>query len=200
MRFLFRYGYPTYLKWMGFRGLVRKAIFPFMVSFQNGRLQMASSVRFDHPVHFLGQGCLILEENVSLGYPWAGSITLPILFEPREREAVIRIGQGTAIVNGSEFIARSSITIGANCRIGARCSFLDSDFHGLKPDQRHTPGLTAPIVIENNVWFGNEAMVLKGVHIGQDAVIGARCVITKHVPAGSIVVGNPMKVVGTVYA
>jgi len=102
-------------------------------------------------------------------------------------------------MNGSEYLARTSIAIGANCRLGPKCVIMDADFHGVAPEQRDTPGETKPIVIEDDVWFGSEVMVLKGVHIGRDAVVGARCVVAKDVPAGAIVVGNPMKIVGTVY-
>lgn len=77
---------------------------------------------------------------------------------------------------------------------------MDSDFHGIKPDERGSPGKSAPIIVENNVWFGIETLILKGVTIGNDAVIGARCIVTKDVPAGAVVVGNSMKTIGSVYA
>jgi acetyltransferase-like isoleucine patch superfamily enzyme len=124
----------------------------------------------------------------------------PILFQPRESDSLIRIGERTAVVNGCEMIARTQIVIGADCRIGPRCSFIDADFHGIKPNERSTLGVTKPIVVEDNVWFGAEVMVLKGSHIGKDAVIGARTVVSKDVSAGDIIVGSPMKIIGSAYA
>ena len=44
-----------------------------------------------------------------------------------------------------------------------------------------------------------EVMILKGVHIGKDAIVAARCVVTKNVPERAIVAGNPMRIVGSVY-
>ena len=52
-----------------------------------------------------------------------------------------------------------------------------------------------PIRIERNVWIGFEACVLPGVSIGEDAVVGARSVVTEDVPPGAVVAGNPARVV-----
>ena len=163
----------------------RKLKLKWQAAWHGGTMEMAPSVCLDHPVVFMGAGKLILEEKVVLGYPLSGSNTLPIQFQPRERTACIQIGRETVVVNRCEFLSRSLIVIGPYCRIGARVSFLDADFHGLKPMERIQPGLTAPIVIEENVWIGAEAMILKGIHIGRDAVIGARSAVTKDVPAGA---------------
>jgi acetyltransferase-like isoleucine patch superfamily enzyme len=179
---------------------IRRAVFPCIVTWYGGTLDLDSSVHFDHPVMFQGRGHLILSEGVILGYWMAGSRKQPILFQPRDPSATIEIGKNTVIINGTEMIARSSIKIGENCRIGPRCVFMDADFHGIKPDQRHLTGLTVPITLEDNVWIGSDVFVLKGVRIGQDAIIGARSVVAKDVPAGAIAVGNPMRVVGSVYA
>jgi len=77
---------------------------------------------------------------------------------------------------------------------------LDSDFHGIAPWERDRPGKTEPVEIGDNVWIGTEAMILKGVRIGKDAVIGARSVVVRDVPPGAIVAGNPSKAIGSVYA
>ncbi len=177
----------------------RKFRFRRQVAIHGGTLRVDSTWRFDHAARFQGRGTLYIEKDVGLGYSLAGSGPLPILLQPRERASVIRIGAGTTLVNGCELIARTSITLGAHCRIGAQSILMDSDFHGLGPQERDLPGLSAPIIIEDNVFMGIQAVVLKGVRIGKDAVVGARCVVTRDVPAGAIVVGNPMRVVGSVY-
>lgn len=89
--------------------------------------------------------------------------------------------------------------LGEKCRIGSRCIILDSDFHGLRPQIRNTSGKVAEVIIGDNFWIGMGVMVLKGVEIGDDTVVGAGCVVTKNIPAGAIAVGNPMKIVGSVY-
>ena len=52
-----------------------------------------------------------------------------------------------------------------------------------------------PITIGNNVWFGGNVTVLGGVEIGDNTVIGAGSVVTKNIPAKSVAVGNPCKVI-----
>lgn len=178
---------------------IRRLSFLAQVFLWQGKAILESEVHFAHPVSFQGRGLVYLQQNVKLGYKLAGASKLPILLQPRTSDAIIRIGSGSIVVNGTEIIALSSVTIGENCRIGARTIVLDSDFHGIRPDARDTPGIIGSVVIKDNVWVGADAMILKNVTIGQDAVVAARCVVTKNVPAGAIVAGNPMKVVGSVY-
>jgi len=52
-----------------------------------------------------------------------------------------------------------------------------------------------PIVIEDNVWLGGAAVLLPGVRIGRNAVVGAGAVVTRSVPANTIVAGNPARVI-----
>src|SRR3954466_933089 len=139
----------------------RKRLFFLQAVLHRGSVKIAPSTQFDHPVQFQGKGRLIIEEDVVLGFWMAGAKTIPILLQPRDKDALIQIGRGTVIVNGCELIARTSITIGTNCRIGAQTIILDADFHGIKPDERHKLGLTKPVVIGDNVWVGIGAVVLK---------------------------------------
>jgi acetyltransferase-like isoleucine patch superfamily enzyme len=103
-------------------------------------------------------------------------------------------------MNGSMIVANEAIIIGDDCMIGGQCRILDSDFHGIEANKRRLPGITKPVIISDNVFTGLEVMVLKGVHVGKDAVIGARCVVTKDVPCGAIVAGNPIRIIGSVYS
>jgi maltose O-acetyltransferase len=142
---------------------------------------------------------LILQDQVTLGYGMAGGISLPIILQPREPQSKIQIGRGAVIMNGCEFIARTSIMIGADCRIGPHTLIYDADFHGLAPDQRNEAGKTSPVILEDNVWVGSRSMILKGVNIGRDAVIAAGSVVTKNVADGAVVAGNPAVQIGSVY-
>jgi acetyltransferase-like isoleucine patch superfamily enzyme len=158
------------------------------------------AVSFQHPVVFQGKGKLIIHDRVALGFDLAGALKTPILLQPREPESMIVLEEGCAIMNGCELISRISIHIGAKTLIGPSTWITDADFHGLAPDlRRNTPGKAAPVVIEDNVWIGAKVIILKGVRIGKDAVVAAGCVVSKDVPAGAIVAGNPMKVIGCVY-
>lgn len=97
--------------------------------------------------------------------------------------------------------AFKNIEIGDHTSIGANTKVFDSDFHPVDPvhrladsdDKEHT--LMRETVIGKNVFIGCNALILKGVHIGDNAVIGAGSVVSKDVPANCIAAGNPAKVV-----
>jgi acetyltransferase-like isoleucine patch superfamily enzyme len=163
-----------------------------------GHLTLAGDVTFRHPVHFQGKGQLIVEPSVTFGYRLAGAAGNPILLQPRDPASVITIGTGSAVMNGCEIISKQSITIGRRCLIGARTTIMDADFHGLRLDERRSAGATAAVIIGDDVWIGSQAIVLKGVRIGRGAVVAAGCVVTKDVPSGLIVAGNPMRVIGAI--
>jgi acetyltransferase-like isoleucine patch superfamily enzyme len=56
----------------------------------------------------------------------------------------------------------------------------------------------APVVLEEDVWVGANAMILKGVTVGRASIVGAGAVVTKDVPPNSIVAGNPARIIGEV--
>jgi galactoside O-acetyltransferase len=169
------------------------------IKYAGGELIRTGNISFQHPVSFSGKGTLFLGKNVTFGFWQAGSRRNPIVIQPRESGSEIVIGDDTFVVNGCEFFALASVRIGANCLIGSRCTIMDSDFHDIDPDRRNSQGITAPVIVEDNVWFGSDVTVLKGVRIGRDPVLAAHCVVVKSVPPGSIVAGNPMRIVGSVY-
>ena len=160
----------------------------FSATIHGGAVEIGRGVTIYHPVRFLGRGRLILEDGVTLGCPGATSSRRPIMLQPREPEATIRIGRGSAIGNGAELIARTRIEIGENCLLGPRCIILDADFHGATPSCRSQVGSSFPVVLGPNVWLGLEVVVLKGVRIGRDSVVGARAVLTRSLPERSLAV------------
>ena len=90
------------------------------------------------------------------------------------------------------------ITIGDRVWVGANTVISDTDFHPLDPARRRADPLaanTAPISIADDVFIGMHALILKGVSIGAGAVIAAGSVVTRDVPAGSVVAGNPARVI-----
>lgn len=170
------------------------------VRMYGGSVIIGRKVRVNHSTLFQGRGKLVLQDGAWLGFDLAGAKNIPILLQPREADAEIVLEKNAAVMNGSELVARKSIRVGENTRIGPQTLIYDSDFHEVHPELRNHPGRTEPVVIEENVWIGSRAIILKGVRIGRDAVVAAGCVVTKDVPAGSIVAGNPMRVVGNVYS
>lgn len=108
----------------------------------------------------------------------------------------VRIGSD-CLLNGTWIGSWTTVTVGDRCLL-SDCQLVDNDFHNLDPDQRHDPPGQAtrqPIVLEENVWVGAHALVLKGVRIGRDSVVGAATVVRSDVPAGVVVIGNPQQIV-----
>lgn len=108
----------------------------------------------------------------------------------------IRIGAGTYINRYTILDSIQSLEIGAECAIGPGSYLTDHD-HG------HTPGVAplsqplvaAPTRLGDRVWLGAHVVVLKGVTIGDGAVIGAGSVVTKDIPPHAVAVGTPARVV-----
>ena len=115
-----------------------------------------------------------------------------------KRGGKISIGKNVGI-SGSTVYAWNHIEIGDNTLIGANCKILDSDLHPLTVEERNSNNWdavkTAPIKIGKNCFIGCNCLILKGVTIGDGAVIGAGSVVTKDIPAGATAAGNPVVVV-----
>lgn len=90
------------------------------------------------------------------------------------------------------------ITVGDNCQIGPGVQIYAAD-HPRDPEFRRAGKENGrPVTIGSNVWIGGGAILLPGVSVGDDAVIGAGSVVTKDVVAGGTVVGNPARLKGAV--
>jgi acetyltransferase-like isoleucine patch superfamily enzyme len=112
------------------------------------------------------------------------------------KDATLTIGKGSYLNRNVHVIAAQSVTIGRDVKIGWDTVIMDTDFHG---HSGHPPR-TKPIVIEDRVWIGCRALILKGVHIGRGAIIGAGAIVTKDVPAMSVVASPNASVLFTVAA
>ncbi|MBQ6299248.1 MAG: Coenzyme F420 hydrogenase/dehydrogenase, beta subunit C-terminal domain [Bacteroidales bacterium] len=109
------------------------------------------------------------------------------------------ISGGTLVLKGNGFLNENCqitcgdrIEIGENCFIGRDVIIRSYDAHQIEKDGYQ---VAAPIKIGDHVWIGQRAMILKGVTIGDGAVIAAGAVVTKDVPAHAVVAGVPAKVV-----
>lgn len=109
----------------------------------------------------------------------------------------VSIGDGVFFNRGCHVVAHEALSIGNHCLFGEMVSIHDDNhIPGRGSEPIASRGLrTAPITIGDNVWVGAKATILAGVSIGDNAVIGANAVVTRDVPANSIAVGIPARVV-----
>ncbi|MDE0838047.1 MAG: acyltransferase [Kiritimatiellae bacterium] len=140
-------------------------------------------IRIGNHVNLSGRSCFYFIHNVS-------------------EQPLIEIGDHTFVGNGCTFSAGREIRVGAHCLISALVRIHDNDGHPLDIKRRlnHEPigdAEVAPVIIGDNVWIGAGATILKGVSVGDGSVIGTGAVVTADVPAGTVVAGNPAKVVKT---
>ncbi len=175
---------PAWLRWLGVT-VGERCLF---VGQPVVRLASGAMISLGNEVRLFSRG------DIGIG------LAHPTILATLESGASITIGEKAGI-SGASIVARTDITIGRNVLIGAGAGIWDTDFHPLDPVARRadeTAGArAAPIVIEDDVFIGTRAIILKGVRIGCGAVVGAGAVVTKNVGALEIVAGNPAKVVGT---
>jgi len=107
----------------------------------------------------------------------------------------ITIGPRTFINVGLTALDVAPIRIGADCQIGPNVQLL-TPTHPIDAERRRDRLESAePITIGDNVWLGGGVIVLPGVSIGDDTVVGAGSVVTKDLPARVVAVGNPARIV-----
>lgn len=129
----------------------------------------------------------------------AASIYAPTKFQTLTGTAGIVVGEGVG-VNGVSVVARSkTISIGEHTMIAPNVTIVDSDYHALWPPEGRltNPAFEqdADVTIGNNVWIGMQCIILKGVTIGDGAVIAAGSVVTGDIPANCLAAGAPARVV-----
>jgi acetyltransferase-like isoleucine patch superfamily enzyme len=157
-------------------------------------IRIRGTIDIRHP----DNGEIILGNNVLINSAaWAN----PIGFADKTRfelfdEGSIYIGDYVGLSNVA-IASSSDVCIGNNVLIGAGSKIYGTDFHPISVKYRdgkeQTPGKTGnkPIIIEDGVFVGAGCIIMKGVHIGKNSVIGAGSVVTKKIPSNQIWAGNP---------
>jgi acetyltransferase-like isoleucine patch superfamily enzyme len=149
-----------------------------------------------------------------LGLKLGKHITLQSSSLATELQGYIEIGD-FSYISGAAIIACDKVIIGKYVFMAGGVTIVDSDFHPLDPGERledtviiSTVGkkkerpnfVIAPVIIEDDVWIGYNATIMKGVTIGHGAIIQPGSMILKDVPAGAIVSGNPARIEQKEYA
>ena len=116
----------------------------------------------------------------------------------------IKIGDNCNIGEYAHISACKEIIIGNNVLTGRRIYISDNAHGNSSMDEINTPPIKrplyvkGPVIIEDNVWIGERVCILSGVHIGRGAIIAANAVVTRDVPAATIVGGVPAKIIKTI--
>ena len=105
----------------------------------------------------------------------------------------LKIGKHVFINAGCAFQDQGRIEIGNYVNIGHECIFASLN-HGLKKEERYDL-IPKKIVIKDYAWIGSKSVILPGVTIGENAVVGAGSVVTKDVPDNVVVAGNPARII-----
>ncbi len=126
-----------------------------------------------------------------------------------EPSGAVEVGDDSILV-GPVFMCAGDITLGRRVIASYGVTIADSDFHPHDPalrrldaeanapfgDRSRRPAIDSrAVVIEDDVWIGIGAIILKGVRIGAGARIGPGAVVTSRVPAGAYLAGNPARIV-----
>lgn len=143
----------------------------------------------------MGNGNIFIGDNVEF-HSKVTLFTGGSVFEEPE----LHIGDNTSIGYGVMIRVAQKVAIGANCLIASGVIIGDNDGHPLAAERRSQalkigPKDVKPVVIEDDVWIGEGATVLKGVTIGRGSIVSAGSVVTKSVPPMKIVMGQPARVV-----
>ncbi|WP_418317890.1 acyltransferase [Piscinibacter sakaiensis] len=166
----------------------------------------------------LGSDCFLERKASFVRYRSTQSIGLDIGDRVRaytwaefniEPAGTVSIGNDSLLV-GPVFMCAQRISIGERVVVSYHVTIADSDFHPLDPQARRLDALanapggdlslrprieTAPVVIEDDVWIGIGALILKGARIGRGARVMAGTVVTRDIPPGAIVAGNPGRLI-----
>lgn len=143
-------------------------------------------------------GSIVLGDGVILrsrDFGYHTQITAPTKLMTDMPDARIEIGDRSRL-NGTTVHAKSQIKIGSECFMAAGTTIVDSNGHVMDAalraaGRRDKP---APITIGNRVWTGQGVLILKGVTIGDDVIIGAGSVVSTNLPARTLCSGQPAQV------
>lgn len=132
---------------------------------QNPRINLKNNITIYNNVIFWGPGSISVGDNSAIG--------------------------DNVIIYSSE---SGGVTIGNNSLVAANCYLIDSD-HSYSKDKlvREQPLISKPIILEDDCWIGANSTVLRGVTIGEGAVIGANSLVNKDVSKFTVVGGVPAK-------
>jgi acetyltransferase-like isoleucine patch superfamily enzyme len=164
------------------------------------RLGINSS--FELPLHIINHESIHIGDNFFSRY----NLRIEAIknYNNQKFSPQIHIGNNVQFNSDIHIGCIDYIEIGDNCLLGSRILITDHDHGTTVKDSLQLPPLKrnlyskGPVIIKNNVWIGDGVSILAGVTIGENTIIGTNAVVTKSVPAYSILVGNPGRLINLI--
>lgn len=153
--------------------------------------------RMEQLPYMMGEGRIVIGAGVRI----SGKINIGFsLLEGAVAPPLLSIGDGTFIGHGCGFAAGREIRIGRNCLLASGTSIRDWDGHSLdaaerRAHKRESYNTAAPVIVGDDAWIGASATILKGIRIGDRAVVAAGAIVTRDVAPDTVVAGIPARVV-----
>jgi len=156
---------------------------------------VGSGLRIERIPYIRGKGRITIGTGVYISGRVGISFSSHALRKPE-----LRLGDRTFVGHGCSFSVAKRVVVGNDCLIGNGARIQDNDAHPLDPELRRRGEPVAyedvhPVVIEDGVWIAPRCTILKGVTIGENSVVGTGSVVTKDVPANTLVAGNPARII-----
>jgi acetyltransferase-like isoleucine patch superfamily enzyme len=148
--------------------------------------RVGAGVEVRGPVFIVGEGAIELGDGVILD---ASQYPIELKAGPG---AVVSVGAGSIIEGGVSLESENRITLGARVRVKPFAKVLDSHFHRL--DDLSTRPPAEEVLVGDGTVIGERAILLPGTVLGRDVRVGAQSVVSKRVPDGALVEGNPARV------
>ena len=160
------------------------------------RCQVGDHVTMDGYVPYIyGYGKIEIGHHVRVGNRNTWVVGLKVYEDP-----VLKIGNHTTLGHMNMISVAQKVVIGDHCLFAGEVKIFDNNSHPLDPQKRRERVImdktdVAPVIIEDDVWVGTNALILKGVIIGRGAVVAAGSVVTKNVLPYTLVGGNPARMI-----
>jgi len=158
------------------------------------RCQVGKNLTMDGDVpYFFGDGEIRLGDNIRIGNRNTWIVGLKTHAKP-----ILQIGNNTTFGYMNMISVAERVTIGEHCMFAGEIKIFDNNSHSINAEKRREHAVmdlhdVAPVDIGDDVWVGSNVIIMKGVKIGNGAVIAAGSIVTKNVEAFTVVGGNPAK-------
>jgi acetyltransferase-like isoleucine patch superfamily enzyme len=171
-------------------------ILPNLTFLFSGRFKKGNFPICDQKTLLTVAGTIEIGRNCLFGYKPGGFHRGGFIeFQPRYKNAAIKIGDNVATNNNIFICAANRIEIGDDTLIGQNVTIMDFEAQGIPANKRRELGPIGEVKIGKNVWIGNNVTILKNSEIGENTIVAAGAVLSGKFPADVIVGGVPAKIV-----